>query len=208
MLRLTLLLECLKTHLTLCLQGHQWVNWKSRRTSLFLPHVQIPDGLGREEFSIHASVFVSASTLSRLTVPMVVCLPIKTPWGVGVPSLFDGERVSQPGTCLGHSKLRPALLEPSSIYKTPKRRVYQPWENSRRAVFILGLQGEGQLSRVTSVVSYSQGHKSLNPGSRRRTGSCGLCWAGGVLMCGSSVSIKGPGWQRCQFYPRFQLRKV
>lgn len=33
----------------------------------------------------------------------------------------------------------------------------QPWEDWRRAVFILGLQGEGQLSRVNSVMSYSQG---------------------------------------------------
>ena len=67
--------------------------------------------------------------------------------------------MSQPGTWPGHSKLRPTLLEPSSPCKTPKWPVCQPWVNSRRAVFILGLQGEGQLSRVTSVVSYSQGHR-------------------------------------------------
>lgn len=48
--------------LAFCPQGHQRAYWKSRWTPLFLPHVQIPNGLGRKKLSVHASVFVSVSS--------------------------------------------------------------------------------------------------------------------------------------------------
>lgn len=66
-LRLSWPLACLETNLTLCLQGNQWAHWKSCWTSLFLPNVQIPDGLGRKKFSLHTSVFVSAFFLPHQT---------------------------------------------------------------------------------------------------------------------------------------------
>lgn len=78
LLRLTLLLECLKTHLALCLQGHQRANWKSCRTSLFLPHVQTPWTWEGGIF-YPRSVFVSFST-SRFDNPWSSA-SIKTPWG-------------------------------------------------------------------------------------------------------------------------------
>lgn len=41
------------------LQSHQWADRKSGWTPVFLLNVQIPDGFGRKEFSVHTSVLVS-----------------------------------------------------------------------------------------------------------------------------------------------------
>lgn len=64
----------------LSLQGDQWTHWKPCWASLFLPDVQIPYGLGRKEFSVHTSVFVSFFLFSSWT----LCCPV-------VPGVLIGD---------------------------------------------------------------------------------------------------------------------
>lgn len=78
----------------LSLQGDQWAHWKPCWTSLFLPDVQIPNGLGRKEFSVHASVFVSLfSSYWMLCCSVVLSILIGVLWGDALlPSLREKKR--------------------------------------------------------------------------------------------------------------------